>query len=162
MVRDAILEFAGIGTTLNQAIAVSRKCAEIIVVGVYAEPPRVNVLAIQEKQLRVNGVLMYTEENFREAVQMMAEGHYRLEPLMTRHFPLEQNQQAYQFIREHPDSCMEVLIDVADLQFSSGRTIGGSSPGTGTGTVRANHGYNGRSDARAAGRNRTSKAEQKG
>lgn len=113
---DAILECVGIGTTLNQAIEVSRKCAEIIVVGVYSEPPRVNVLPIQEKQLRVIGVLMYTEENFREAVRMMGEGKYQLEPLMTRHFPMEQNNEAYDFISANPNDCMKVLVDVTDAQ----------------------------------------------
>lgn len=109
---DAILECVGIGTTLNQAIALSRKCSEVIVVGVFSKRPEVDVLNIQEKQLRVIGILMYTEKTFRDAAHLIGEGKYHLKPLMTAHFPLKENNEAYDYIQNHRETSMKVFIDV--------------------------------------------------
>lgn len=109
---DAVLECVGVEATINQAIAVSRKGSEIIVVGVYAEPPRIDMINVQEKELRVIGVLMYLERDYQNAVKRIADGGFTLGPLMSRHFPLREYGAAYQFIKENPERAMKVFIDV--------------------------------------------------
>ncbi len=115
---DAILECVGSETTLGQAIAHSRKGSEIIIVGIYSAPPRADMLNVQEKELQLKGVLMYLEEDYQKAVQMVEEGRLQLAPLMSAHFPLKELDKAYAYIAQNPGSCMKVLIDVGESEFA--------------------------------------------
>jgi len=110
---DAVIECVGVQQTMEEAIALSRKGSDIIVVGVFAEKPSVDLGLVQDKELRLIGSLMYMEEDYRTAIELIQKGRISLDPLITRHFPLEEYFQAYRFIEEAHDRSMKVLIDLS-------------------------------------------------
>lgn len=109
---DGILECVGSEITVNQAISVSRKESEIIIVGVYGERPAIDMINVQEKELKLIGTLMYQEEDYYEAIRLISEEKICLKPLKTRHFPLREYDKAYKYIEENQAASMKVLIDV--------------------------------------------------
>jgi L-iditol 2-dehydrogenase len=111
---DCALECVGIEATINQAIKVCRKKTEIIVVGVYGKPPLLDMINVQEKELRLIGTLMYLEQDYKIAIDLIRDKKIHLDPLKTKHFPLSEYDKAYLYIEQHTDSSMKVLIDVAD------------------------------------------------
>ncbi len=111
---DGALECVGSEITVNEAIKVCRKETEIIIVGIYAKDPAVHMIDVQEKELHLSGVLMYSEEEFVQAMKFIQEGAVDLEPLKTKHFPFEAYGEAYRYIGEHPATSMKILIDIAE------------------------------------------------
>jgi len=109
---DAILECVGVQETIGQAIGVARKGSDIIVVGVFAEKPSVDIGLVQDKELRLIGTLMYRKEDYRVAVDLIRAGRVNLKPLMSKHFPFKEYPQAYKFIEQNRERTMKVFIDL--------------------------------------------------
>jgi L-iditol 2-dehydrogenase len=109
---DAILECVGVQETIGQAIGAARKGSDIIIVGVFAEKPSVDIGLVQDKELRLIGTLMYREEDYRVAVDLIRAGRVNLKPLMSKHFPFKEYPQAYKFIEQNRERTMKVFIDL--------------------------------------------------
>ncbi|RXG63149.1 alcohol dehydrogenase [Candidatus Atribacteria bacterium 1244-E10-H5-B2] len=107
---DLILECVGINTTTEQAIANARKGTDIIVVGVFAEKATVDLGLVQDRELRLIGTLMYQEEDYRKAIELIKESKVKLDPIITEHFPFEDYLEAYKYIEEKKDKIMKVMI----------------------------------------------------
>lgn len=111
---DAILECVGVQETIEQAITVSRKGTEIVVVGVFAKKPAVDMGLIQDKELRVLGTLMYKKEDYEIAIDLIQSGKINLGALISKHFPFRKYQEAYKFIEQNKDTTMKVIIDMEE------------------------------------------------
>ena len=88
------------------------KGSEIVIVGVYAENPRINMYYVGEHELKVIGSMMYLHEDYLKAIDVIASGKINLSRLITNHFPFEKYDDAYQFIEKQKDKTMKVLIDL--------------------------------------------------
>ena len=111
---DGILECVGTETTLNQAIQVSRKEGEIIIVGIYAKDPHIHMIDVQEHELHISGVLMYSEAEFEEAIQLISNRKINIDELKSAHFPLAKYNEAFQYIIDHKKTSMKVFVDVPE------------------------------------------------
>jgi len=109
---DAILECVGIEQTMADAIRLARKGSDIVVVGVFADKPRLDVGLVQDKELRLIGTLMYQDKDYAKAIELIESDRIRLDPLISKHFKFEDYPQAYKFIEQNGDRTMKVLIDL--------------------------------------------------
>jgi L-iditol 2-dehydrogenase len=107
---DIIFECVGINTTTEQAITNARKGTDIIVVGVFAEKATIDLGLVQDRELRLIGTLMYQEEDYRKAIELIEENKVKLNPIITEHFPFENYLEAYKYIEEKKDKIMKVMI----------------------------------------------------
>lgn len=105
-------EAAGVQATLDSLIANVEKGGEVVILGVYARNPTVNMYYLGEHELNVFGSMMYRHEDYEEAVSLIATGKIITDPLITRHFPFEQYVDAYKFIENQGDETMKVMIDL--------------------------------------------------
>ena len=55
---------------------------------------------------------MYKREDYRAAVDLIAAGKVITEPLMSKHFTMDDYLAAYRFIDEARDHTMKVFIDI--------------------------------------------------
>jgi L-iditol 2-dehydrogenase len=109
---DAILECVGVQEAIADAIDLARKGTDIVVVGVFGEKPEVDMGLVQDKELRMIGTLMYQEEDYLTAIDLINSGKIILEPLISKHFPFEDYAKAYKYIEDNRDRAMKVLIDL--------------------------------------------------
>lgn len=109
---DAMLECVGVQGTIEQAIKAARKGTDIIVVGVFGEKPKVDLGLVQDKELRLIGTLMYREEDYYTAIDLIQSGKIKLAPLISNYFPFKEYGAAYKFIEQNRDKSMKVLIDM--------------------------------------------------
>ena len=109
---DVIFECVGVNDTIDKAVAGARKGTDIIVVGVFGEKPKVDLGIVQDRELRLIGTLMYKEEDFTKAIELIDGGSVNLEPLITDHFAFEDYSEAYRFIEDRGDKTMKVILDV--------------------------------------------------
>lgn len=109
---DLILECVGAEETANQAIRCARKGSRIVVVGVFGERPRLDLGLVQDHELHLVGSLMYQREDYRDAIQCLAEGGVVTAPLLSKSFPFRRFLEAYHFIEGNRERVMKVMIEV--------------------------------------------------
>lgn len=106
------MEAAGVQQSLDVLMANVEKGGDIVILGVYAKNPTVNMFYLGEHELNVFGSMMYRHEDYLAAVEMIESGKINLAPLISKHFPFEDYLQAYRFIEEQGDKSMKVIIDL--------------------------------------------------
>ncbi|MCX6227554.1 MAG: hypothetical protein NTV01_22930 [Bacteroidia bacterium] len=65
-----------------------------------------------EHELNVFGSMMYRQEDYEAAVEMIASGKIVTAPLLTRSFPLAEYLDAYHFIEHQGDKTMKVMVEL--------------------------------------------------
>ncbi len=106
------MEAAGVQASLDALMANVEKGGDIVILGVYAKNPVVNMYYLGEHELNVFGSMMYKHEDYEAAVEMISTGKINLEPLITKHFPFEEYLDAYKYIDAQADKSMKVMIDL--------------------------------------------------
>jgi 2-desacetyl-2-hydroxyethyl bacteriochlorophyllide A dehydrogenase len=105
-------EAAGAEASMAAAIEHIGKGGRIVVVAVFAGKPRIDLSVVGDRELSLIGTLMYQHDDYQRAVELIASGQVVVEPLVTRHFPLEDYAEAYAFIDREADRSLKVVIDV--------------------------------------------------
>ncbi len=105
-------EAAGAQASLDALIANVEKGGEVVILGVYAKNPTVNMYFVGEHELNLFGSMMYLQEDYQEAVRLISEGKIHLDPLISKHFSFDQYTEAYNFIGDRGDQVMKVMIDL--------------------------------------------------
>lgn len=111
---DVIYDCAGNNTTINQAIRCARKGSKLVLVAVFAGMATADLAVLNDKELDLDTSMMYRHEDYLEAIRLVQEGSVQLRPLMSKHFAFKDYLQAYQYIEQHTEETMKVLIDVAE------------------------------------------------
>ena len=88
------------------------KAGEVIIVGVYESNPTINMGFACEHELSIHGSMMYKDEDYREALELLSNGKLNLSPLITHRFPFRDFKKAYEFIDQHASETLKVMIDV--------------------------------------------------
>lgn len=109
---DIIYDCAGNDVTMGQAIKYARKGSVIILVAVYAGMANVDLAVLNDHELDLNTTMMYRNEDYLNAIELVNEGKIQLRPLMSRTFPFKEYLQAYRYIDENRETSMKILIDV--------------------------------------------------
>ena len=86
----------------------------IIVVGVYPEEVRVNIGFVQDRELRLIGTLMYKEEDYLEAIDLITNKKIKANKLITDYFEFKDYNLAYKHIEERKDKVLKVMIKLAE------------------------------------------------
>ena len=107
---DLIIECVGLQSAIDQAINIGRKGSDIIVAGVYGDHTTVNMGLVQDKELNLLGTLMYTKEDWLDAIRFVSEKKILPEPLISARYPLAELANAFKHIEENKDTVLKVLI----------------------------------------------------
>jgi 2-desacetyl-2-hydroxyethyl bacteriochlorophyllide A dehydrogenase len=110
---DVAFECVGVEPTITAAVANIQKGGTLIIVGVFGDKPRLDLSTVQDRELNLRGTLMYQRPDYLRAVELIASGGILTEPLVSKHFPIDNYIDAYHFIDQFGDKSMKVVIDVA-------------------------------------------------
>lgn len=109
---DVAFEAVGVEETMTEVIPAIQKGGTIVVLGVFGDMPRIDLSTAGDHELSIIGTLMYKHEDYENAVKLIANGEVKTNPLITKHFPFEQYNEAYKYIEEQKDQTMKVMIDM--------------------------------------------------
>ena len=110
---DVAFECVGVEATITAAIETIQKGGTLVVVGVFGDKPRINLGLVQDRELHIHGTLMYQSQDYKRAVELIASGGIITEPLISKHFSMDDYLEAYRFIDRQGDKSMKVFIDIA-------------------------------------------------
>ena len=109
---DVIYDCAGNNVTMGQAICCARKGSTIILVAVFAGMAEVDLAVLNDHELDLNTTMMYRNEDYLEAIELVRAGKVDLKPLISKHFAFRDYAEAYRYIDENRETTMKVIIDV--------------------------------------------------
>ena len=109
---DLAFECVGIEATMSAAVTAIQKGGMVVVVGVFGDKPRVDMGLVQDRELTLVGTLMYRRGDYEQAVELIDRGAIVTEPLISKHFAMEDFLAAYHFLEAERDRTMKIFIDV--------------------------------------------------
>jgi len=107
---DLMMECVGSESTITDAITCARKGSTIVVVGVFAEKPAVDMGLVQDRELNLLGTLMYQRRDYEKAIQLICSGKLELKALITDTFPFNDYLKAYRYIEKAGERAIKVMI----------------------------------------------------
>jgi 2-desacetyl-2-hydroxyethyl bacteriochlorophyllide A dehydrogenase len=99
---DLVIETAGTARAVSQAVELCRPGGRIVLTGLPHEPTELNFFWVVRRELRILGSMIYQDE-FQEAMRLLATGAVRVARLLTHRFPLAQIGEAF-LAHSSPDS----------------------------------------------------------
>lgn len=109
---DVIYDCAGNDITMGQAIQHARKGSTIILVAVFAGMAQVDLAVLNDHELDLNTTMMYRNEDYLTAIELVRAGKVSLKPLISKHFAFRDYAEAYRYIDANRETTMKVIIDV--------------------------------------------------
>jgi L-iditol 2-dehydrogenase/threonine 3-dehydrogenase len=105
-------EAAGVQSSLDVLMQYVEKGGAVVILGVYSQNPVVNMFYLGEHELNVFGSMMYRQEDYEAAVEMISSGKIITKPLLTTSFPFNKYLEAYKYIEEQGEKSMKVMIEL--------------------------------------------------
>ena len=109
---DAVYECTANENALNQVLSLAPKGTTIVVAGVFAGMPRINLANVQDREYALLGTLMYVEEDYMESIDLIKQGKICLKKLITQKFSLDKMADAFRYIEQNPDRVQKVVLDI--------------------------------------------------
>ncbi len=98
-------------TSLEQAMAIGDKGGTIIIEGIPTVTAELDLLIIQDRELRIEGVLMYTAEDYRRSMELINAGLVPIDEIVTATFPLDQAVEAFDAAQSGENVKVHVVFD---------------------------------------------------
>ena len=92
---DLVFECSGVPALMDAAIGRVRAGGTIVVLALYDDPVTFNPTALVQKELRVQGSIAYTGEDFADAVEMIRSGQAQSDALITHREALDDISEAF-------------------------------------------------------------------
>lgn len=90
-----VLECVGNEAALRSAITAAEKGGRVVIVGVHGSDASVQAGLIQDFELGLQGVLMYTTEDYRNAIELLSTGAISWSTMISARFPFDQAEEAF-------------------------------------------------------------------
>ena len=107
---DVVFEVTGTAAGAAAMTPLVRVRGRIVVVGVFGDPPKVDLFRFFWRELHLCGARVYEAEDFEKAIDLAARGAFPLERLISARWPVTELQKAFEQIEAGTD-LMKVLID---------------------------------------------------
>lgn len=105
---DLVVETAGTATAVEQAVSLCRPGGRVVLTGLPHEATALNFFWVVRRELRIIGSMIYQDE-FPEAMRLLATGAVRVDRLLSQTFPLDRIDEAFEAHRS-PDSIKVAVI----------------------------------------------------
>jgi L-iditol 2-dehydrogenase len=107
---DVALECVGNEAALRSAIAAVVKAGTVMVIGVHGHDPAIQAGWVQDRELRLQGTLMYQTEDVERAIELVASGRVDAGAWIDARVPLEEVQRGYDLARAGGPTLKVLLI----------------------------------------------------
>ncbi|HEV8584097.1 MAG TPA: alcohol dehydrogenase catalytic domain-containing protein [Methylomirabilota bacterium] len=105
---DCVIETAGTPEAVSHALALVRPGGRVVLTGLPHEPTSVSFFSVVRREVTITGSMIYQDE-FGEAMRLVADGLVRTRPLVTHRFALDEIARAFAVHRE-PASIKVALV----------------------------------------------------
>jgi (R,R)-butanediol dehydrogenase / meso-butanediol dehydrogenase / diacetyl reductase len=115
---DVVFEATGAPALVQSAMELVRPAGTVVLIALYEQPAQIVPTLAVQKELAVRGSAIFTPAEFREAVELLASGKVRGEPLITHRLALEDLGAAFE-AQLDKEAAIKVMV-TADAPASAG------------------------------------------
>lgn len=101
--------------TINQAINLTRKGTKIILIGVFKRSLPIEINLIQDRELEIVGSLVYTSNDFSEAIDLLYKKKINVNRLISKVLPLEKIEDAMKMLVEEKERNIKIILKPNDI-----------------------------------------------
>lgn len=105
----AVFECTGVPALAELALEQVRAGGTIVVVALYDDPVSFNPTVLVQKEIRLQGSIAYTNEDFAGAVALISSGQVQVGPLITQRHSLDEIGEAFE-VQLEKDRSLKVLV----------------------------------------------------
>ena len=105
-----MFECTGVAPAAQAALDVVRAGGTIVVLALYDDPITFDPTSLVQREIRLQGSIAYTSEDFQEAVRLLSMGVALVDPLITHHKPLDEIAEAFSTQLSKSES-IKVLVE---------------------------------------------------
>jgi (R,R)-butanediol dehydrogenase / meso-butanediol dehydrogenase / diacetyl reductase len=106
---DVVFEATGAPQLVQAALEIVRPAGTVILIALYEERAELDPTIVVQKELTVRGSAIYTPEEFHEAIELLASGRAKGQPLITHRLPLEELGEAFEAQLEK-EAAIKVMV----------------------------------------------------
>ena len=106
---DVVFECSGVPALVTAAIDGVRGGGTIVVLALYDDPVTFNPTSLVQKELRLQGSIAYTSEDFADAIELLRSGAARADTLITQRERLDDVADAFR-VQLEKDRSLKVLV----------------------------------------------------
>jgi 2-desacetyl-2-hydroxyethyl bacteriochlorophyllide A dehydrogenase len=106
---DVVFECSGVPALATAALDTIRAGGTIVVLALYDDPVTFNPTSLVQKELRLQGSIAYTGEDFAEAIELLRSGAARADTLITQRERLDDIAEAFR-VQLEKDRSLKVLV----------------------------------------------------
>ncbi len=106
---DVVFECSGVPALANAALEHVRGGGTIVVLALYDDPVTFNPTVLVQKEIRLQGSIAYTGEDFADAVELLSSGRAQSTPLITQRSSLDDVAQAFE-VQLQKDRSLKVIV----------------------------------------------------
>ena len=100
---DVVFEVSGSQSGVDAMTSIVNVRGRIVVVGIHPQPRQIDLFRFFWSELELIGTRLYEEEDFDEAIALMGAGKLPIEELITKMYPIDDVQAAFETIEDHPE-----------------------------------------------------------
>jgi len=109
---DVIIDAAATKGSFMSALDASRPSSDIVITGNYKEPVELEIPRLQRREVNLIGHMMYVREDFKDAIRLLHDGLVKTDGFVTQRFSLNKFDAAFEYIDNHSNDIMKVIIDI--------------------------------------------------
>jgi (R,R)-butanediol dehydrogenase/meso-butanediol dehydrogenase/diacetyl reductase len=106
---DLVFEATGAPRLVQAALEIVRPAGTAVLIALYEERAELDPTIVVQKELTVRGSAIYTPEEFHEAIELLASGRAKAQPLITHRLSLEALGEAFEAQLEK-DAAIKVMV----------------------------------------------------
>jgi 2-desacetyl-2-hydroxyethyl bacteriochlorophyllide A dehydrogenase len=106
---DVVFECSGVPALAASALEVVKGGGTIVVLALYDDPVTFNPTVLVQKEIRLQGSIAYTSDDFAEAVALISRGAVQAAPLITQRESLDSVAEAFE-VQLQKDRSLKVLV----------------------------------------------------
>jgi (R,R)-butanediol dehydrogenase / meso-butanediol dehydrogenase / diacetyl reductase len=106
---DLVFEATGAPQLVRAATQIVRPAGTVVLIALYEEPAEFDPIMVVQKELTVRGSAIFTPEEFHEAIELLASGRAKAQPLITHRLALEDLGEAFE-VQLEKDAAIKVMV----------------------------------------------------
>ncbi len=107
---DVVFECTGVASVALAALDAVRAGGTIVVLALYDDPITFDPTVLVQREIKLQGSIAYTSDDFREAVELLATGVAQVDPLITHRQPLDKIGEAFT-VQLRKNESIKVLVE---------------------------------------------------
>ncbi len=106
---DIVFECVGNSSALRTSMELIRKGGKVIVMGVYEDEVRIKAADLQDREIQLIGTLMYTRQDFQDAIHLLLNGDLPSDKIIGKIFKLDYANEAFDYARNHKETIKTII-----------------------------------------------------